>query len=60
MNLDKFKNRLFGRTLGRSNKKINMEKYFQRIEQNRIDKLDINKNYILDEIRKEIEEKIEK
>ncbi len=48
MNLDKFKNRLFGRTLGRSNKKINMEKYFQRIEQNRIDKLDINKNYILD------------
>ena len=43
-----FKNRIFGRTIGRSKKKINLKNYFQLINKYKFEKLDIKKNYILD------------
>ena len=48
MNINKFKNRLFGRTRGRSKKKINIEDYYSLLNKYKIIKLDNNENYILD------------
>ena len=48
MTLDRYKHRLFGRTRGRSNKKINIEKYFELLNKFRITNLNVSKKYILD------------
>ena len=48
MTLDRYKHRLFGRTRGRSNKKINIEKYFEFLNKFRITNLSVSKKYILD------------
>ena len=45
---DKFKYRLFGRTRGRSKKKIDLNNYYKLISESKIKKLDENNNYILD------------
>ena len=45
---DKFKYRLFGRTRGRSKKRIDLNNYQKLISESKIKKLDENNNYILD------------
>ncbi len=48
MNTGNFKNRLFGRTRGRSKKKIDIQDYYKNINKFKITKLDTKKKYILD------------
>ena len=48
MNTEKYKNRLYGRTRGRSNKKISIENYFNLLEKFKLSRLDKTKKYILD------------
>ena len=48
MNLNRFKNRLFGRTRGRSKKKFDINKYHELNEKFAIKKFVDNQNYILD------------
>ncbi len=48
MTNNKFKNRLFGRTRGRSKKKIDIKNYRSKLEKYKIPKFDKNINYILD------------
>ena len=48
MHLNNYKNRLYGRTKGRSNKKIDIENYSELIQKFSVSKLDKNKSYILD------------
>ena len=48
MTADKYKNRLFGRTRGRSKKKIDLKNYFSLLKKYKIPTIDPNKNYILD------------
>ncbi len=43
-----FKNRLFGRTRGRSKKNINIENYLEKLNDYKFDKFDDYKKYILD------------
>ena len=48
MTADKYKNRLFGRTRGRSKKKIDLKNYFSLLKKYKIPTIDPNKNYILE------------
>jgi len=48
MNHPNYKVRLFGRTRGRSNKKVSYNEYYKIIEKYRIRDLEENKKYILD------------
>ena len=48
MTTNKFKNRLFGRTRGRSKKKIDIKNYLSKLEKYKLPKFDKNINYILD------------
>tara|TARA_B100002052_G_scaffold244718_1_gene230234 strand:- start:283 stop:939 length:657 start_codon:yes stop_codon:yes gene_type:complete len=48
MNTSNFKNRLYGRTRGRSKKKINIKNYFTKLDQFKLNNFENNKNYILD------------
>jgi len=43
-----YKNRIFGRSLGRSKKKINLNNYFQSINTYKFTKFDLKNDYILD------------
>ena len=43
-----YKHRLFGRTRGRSNKKIDIQNYYKKLEQYKFQKLNLDYNYILD------------
>ena len=46
--MSNFKNRLFGRTRGRSKKKIIIEDYFKLLNQHKLTNLSLSKQYILD------------
>ena len=46
--IEKYQYRLYGRTRGRSNKKINIEDYKTKLNKFKIIKLDKKKDYILD------------
>ena len=48
MTITNYKNRLYGRTRGRSHKKINIEEYYKLLNKYKISKLKNNINYILD------------
>ena len=48
MNINKFKNRLFGRKIGRSKKKIDVENYLNLLKQYEIKAFDNKNKYILD------------
>ena len=48
MILTTFKHRLYGRTRGRSNKNINITKYYKLIDKYRFSKFNVSKSYILD------------
>ena len=48
MQINKFTNRLYGRTRGRSNNKHNYEQYFKNIKKYKFSKLEKTKSYILD------------
>ena len=48
MKIENLNNRLFGRTRGRSKKKIDIQKYIRLVSKYKITKLDQNKSYLLD------------
>ncbi len=48
MKINNFKNRLYGRTRGRSNKNISIEKYLKLIDEYKLNKISLYNEYILD------------